>query len=315
MDAIQFDQLPYECLKKIFECLSLRDRVECRAVSRQFKLHADQIEVHELVVSDDKSLDCKCDHWYSGNRPISNKNSISLEAFSFLNFSPLELDRQLTFLHIHLSNERLRWSRAGPDFKLLNGFKQLVHLEIKTKIQRVKSMTLALPNLKILNIREDNRQSALLFLKTPNLEILACDVLDGIQAVYPRRIKQLSCAFTGRNHMAKFKNLEVLDCQLPFLRDLDRIHLAYWKKLKELNVTFEFQSEADSEKFRSWLLNVVGQRTVLKKEQLNLYLNDVLLEDTEQLLECRETTLPGTQKGAKTIDPAKRFSTRFLQSK
>lgn len=284
MNTIQFDQLPDECLKRIFEFLSLRDRVKCREVNRQFKFLADQVEIQELVVSDSKSLDCKCQ--YPNNQQISNQNAISLEAFTFLDFSPLQLNEQLKFLHIHLDDE-VRWSRMTQDFKLVNSFKQLVQLEIELKAQRVRPVTLSLPNLKMLGFHESNPHPPLLYLKTPMLEVLSCEVLDGIRLTYPRKIKHLSCACTasymiGVNHMAKFKNLEVLDCR-SWLRNLNLIHLAYWKSLKELNVIVEPYYDEYSEEFLSWLVDIRGQQNVQNRE-LKLSVNGRLFDNTEETL-------------------------------
>ena len=48
MSAIQFDHLPYLCLKRIFGFLDPPDLVRCRRVNRQFKFFADATGAYKL---------------------------------------------------------------------------------------------------------------------------------------------------------------------------------------------------------------------------------------------------------------------------
>ena len=286
MDAIQFDQLPYLCLRKIFAFLNLRDLIKCRATTRQFKFYADEAAVDELVVKD-KEIECRryCKHWYLTDRPIDFENSIGPNAFASVDSSSLKLDQQLKFLHIHLEDF------ASFDLKVLNGFKQLVHLEIKSEMDN-HTRTLILPNLMVLDVRA--HQHASYVLKTPKLEVLACENVERIEVEYPERIKRLICDYRGgENHMAKFKNLLTLDCRFIFC-DLNRIRLSDWKDLKELNLHMAGDNGDRYEELRSSLVALMCERAALRSGELKLYLDDVLLVDAKQLpLDYETMDAPG----------------------
>lgn len=48
--AIQLDQLPYLCLRKIFEFFDWQDLLKCRAVCRLFKFYADEAGAKRLIM-------------------------------------------------------------------------------------------------------------------------------------------------------------------------------------------------------------------------------------------------------------------------
>ena len=264
----------HRCLRRIFEFLPLSDLITCQKVNWQFKFYADLLGVEELAVSDDKSLCTEPEYWYLTDRQIL-ADVISWCSFASAKSLPPNLTRRLKFLHIHLNDAALL------NFERFNHFEQLVHLEVKAKARCRKPMTLTLPELKVLYIR--HCQFGSFVLKTPKLEVLACEVLKGIRVVYSRRLKQLSCGYTGVRYMARFKNLQILQCRCR-LDDLNFIHLACWKDLKELSVTLDLASKRRAEKFQSWLAKIRNQRTVLGRPDVKLYLNDVLLDDDDQIL-------------------------------
>ena len=283
MNAIQIDQLPDLCLKKIFRLLNLRDLAKCRAVSRQFKFYAEKAPVDELVVIGGSCAYCR--DWYLTNKPIDFENTISLKAFKSVQSSPFELD-QLQFLHIHLS------AAADWDSKILNGFSRLAHLEIKSSAGNNRPLTLTLPNLKTLDFSSAGHSSYVL--KTPKLEVLKCDDVQRIQVEHPERIKLLECHYSGTNHMAKFKGLERLEFRL-IGSDLEGVRLSDWKELKELmlNMATGCYDEENYEDFQNSLVDLERQKTALKRDALKLYLNDVLLTDVnKQLLDWEDMDAP-----------------------
>lgn len=282
MNAIKLDQLPHLCLEKIFTYLGLRDLIKCRAVSRQFKFYADGTGLDELVVRIEGQKNCGdiwgfCTNWYRTGRPINFGYSIGPSAFSSVKSSPFKLDQQLKFLHVHLK------STADLDFKLLSWFKQLVQLEIRSTTQNnnTKPETLILPNLKVFDIRCCDDKLAYV-LKTPKLEVFACKYLDKIQVQHPETIKQLVCDHHDVSLMAKFESLERLDC----FCDLDLSLLSAWKNLKELNLSIvvSWLNTRSYNQLKTSLTNLIRQRTALKKNELKLYLQDVLLLDAGQLV-------------------------------
>ena len=295
MDAIRLDQLPDLCLRKIFKFLSLRDLVRCRAVSRQFKFYSDEIGVNELVVTSDFSLCLNlpsrvpCTTWYITNTAINFENYINPDMLVRCKSSPLKLVQQLKFLHLHVYE-------GDFNVKILNHFKQLVHLEIYlnskwfNRVRRARRngpKTLILPNLKVLVLRDDppDDSNAPFALSTPKLEVLMCKKIRRIQAEYPEAIKRLSCDYSGENEAMKFKNLQILDYQCKN-DNLDQIPLSTWRHLKELNLEVDqniFWRSVRDEVFRNSLVHLLGQKETLKREELKLYLNDVLLSDAKQL--------------------------------
>ena len=83
---------------------------------------------------------------------------------------------------------------------------------------------------------------------------------------------------------------QALVCHCPF-ELLNGVRLSNWKDLKELRIQSESlyeyaEDEPEFDEFRSSLVNVMRHRTESKREELRLYLEDVLLVDVEQLTGC-----------------------------
>ena len=280
MGESQFDQLPDLCMRSIFRFLNLPSLANCRAVNHQFKFYAEQVGTDELVLNDCGRLR-KGAKWWLTDRPIDSENSISLKAFiKSVRSSPFKLHQQLKFLHIQLKH-------AGLDFKILNDFKQLVHLEVKlgTLESResgalARPKTLNHPSLRVFQVCSYKFPSYILT-ETPNLEVLGCNEMTSIQVEHPATIKRLVCGSSGDNTLlAKFKNLEILECESS-----NGIRLSDWKRLKELCVGLPtyFANTAAREAFKSSIVNIMRQKTVLKREELKFYLGEVLLVDVKQL--------------------------------
>lgn len=282
MNAVQIDQLPYLCLRKIFSFLELRDLSNCRAVNRLFKAYAEERTVGQLVVSDEGArCSDRDENWYQTDRPIQRQNSISRNAFVTMKSSPSELKQQmkqqLKFLHIHLEKPS-----ASFDFRLLNTLKALVHLEIKLEIKRDKPVTLSLPNLKVLDVRFHGRLDSSFVLETPKLEVLACDQIERFKAEHPHTIKRLECTCPEASAcMATFQSLQALICHCHWYADLNAIPLSNWQDLRELQIHFYRCAEIESEDFRGSLMNLMRESS--KREALKVYLQDVLLTGQEQL--------------------------------
>ena len=282
MEPVQFDELPDVCLRKILGFLNLRDLVKFRAVSRQFKAYAEETPV-ELTVSDRRTSCGFWCEWYDTDRQIELGSSISPNVFDSVR-SSLKLDQQLKFLHVHLQR-----TPADFDIEILNTFKQLVHLELGLR-PRKNQLTLTLPNLKVLNVRFGLDKCSFV-LKTPKLEILVCFLITNIRAEHPETIKRIECDCLDTNDLAPFENLQVLICHCGF-DVLDGIRLSNWSALNELHIRSESleevaEDEPDFDEFRSSLLNLMRNRTKSKREELKLYLEEVLLVNpVEQLAGC-----------------------------
>lgn len=308
-------QLPDLCMRKIFAFLDLRDLFKCRAVSRQFRFYAEEIVINQLVIADARrSCETKfCKTWYLTEKPIDLRNSISWMAFSslrptppkpkFLHFqltensvylsnsitrntfpSPrstqLKLDQRLKFLHIHLNYPK------NFNLNILNRFQQLVHLEVKVVVEPLKT-TLDLPNLKVLAV-----SSPIWFsLDAPQLEVLKIPDMGRMKLRCPRSVKQLRC-FAGLDRLEKLTSLEVLSVVLPAtcypkdsLHKIRSLDLDSNLKLRELNLylSLTFYAENEHKDFKSSLSHLISERERLKREDLSIFLNDVLFLDVKQL--------------------------------
>ena len=285
MNGTKLDQLPDLCLRKVFEFLNLRDRVKCRSVCRLFKFYGDETRVDELVVKNSYDRKCGdysnlCSVWYLTNREIDPANTISEVGF-FLMRCSLKLDQRLRFLHVHLGYA------PNFDFKLFNDLKQLVHLEIRIIAKGDEAQTLALPNLKVFHVQSCYVRQHWYVLNTPKLEVLACNQIEKIQLKHPEILKRLECEYRA-DPVAKFKNLEVLTC-LDASYKLSPISLSDWKHLKELNLVMVSSgyNRDKYEQFMSWVVSLIRQKAELQRDELKLYLADVLLVDEKQLMHRR----------------------------
>lgn len=283
MNAIQLDQLPHLCLEKIFTYLGLRNLVRCRVVCRQFKFYADQAKVWELAVTAERSYkkSCtSCKTWFRTGRPIDfASNSISQLAFSsYRSSSPFALHQELRFLHLHLHSPYF-------NFQILDTFKQLVHLEVKSVHANVRPVFLALPNLRVLKIVGSLYDWCIM--EAPKLELLSFEESRRLQVQYPDSIKRVACVHRDYYHedLTKFKNLEVLDIQC-----YGRMDAGYQSKLlnelnlKELNLTLGMRDSHNYETFKSSLVELMHQKAVLQRDELNIYLKNCLMLDANQLL-------------------------------
>ena len=281
----KFDQLPDLCLRKVFAFLSLPDLVKCRAVNRQFKHYADRTQVTELVATCSSRYiflpPDQSDNWYRTDRPIGFNDRISPKAFASAKSSTFKLDQQLKFLYVDL--------KSSAAYEVLNSLTQLIHLEVHLKVYPYYSLlngtgTLALPSLKVLVINSP----ASLVLKTPKLEVLKCKSMARIRFEYPETIKRAECDNLGEEYgdLATLKNLEVLRVVLGSEGLLEGIRLSDFPSLKELHLrvlNLPGIHEHNDEDFRTWFLDMMIERSVLQRDELKLYLNDVLMVDAKQL--------------------------------
>ena len=288
MEPIQFDQLPYLCLRKIFSFLKLRDLANCRAVNRLFKSYADQVQVDELVVETPSKFWPAIQGRRSEppttkpqiDRPVDRSEStITWKQFSSAISSSFQLD-QLKCLYIYDRYDFVSYS------ELLSGFKQLVRLELDSyRCSERDPKPLALPNLKVLVVHTFGLGS--LVLKTPKLEVLRCSAISGIRLEHPETIKRIECCGLFEDDLAMFKNLQntMLVCDYV-ASNLDLIRLSNQKGLRELQITSKFFSRLHHyqfEGFRSSMLDMIRQLTVSKRKEPKLYLGEVHLVDAGQL--------------------------------
>lgn len=285
---LAIDQLPELCMRRIFRYLGVRDLTRCRAVCHLFKYYVDLIGLSELIVDKLKSSESEdywnpTNYWYLTDRPIQCEDSIRWEVFASLRPSQFRLNEQLKFLCIHQLI-----SFSDLDFQLLNGFEQLMHLEVQW-LEFVRTQTdrkeLILHNLRVLSLRHLIYSD--LFLDTPRLEVLRCDQIGSVELEHPESIRKLESNYAGAIVMAKFENLELFKCEFIDSPGLDRDLLSSWNRLKELDFDLDFANDyerEENEAFRLSLLQILDRRARSKsREKLKIYLNDVQLLDADQL--------------------------------
>ena len=269
MDNPMLLGLPHLCMEMIFDFLELQDLLRCRLVCRQFKTYAEGTRVRELVVNWSTLR-----NWYQTDRLINCNNSISITAFPSVRSSPLRLD-QLRFLCIYMDGP----ANAALHIENVNQFQALVHLEVKFDRRCKHSVTLRLPNLRLLNVRSFRPQPSYI-LATPNLDVLACNLIDEVEHPRAAQVRQLKCDYISDNRLAGFTGLERLKLRCKG-QNLSGLSLSNWTVLKELSITYSDSNLRDE--FKDSLTTLMRQRTNLKRKELRIYLNDVLLNDLQQL--------------------------------
>ena len=311
MDTFNFEQLPELCQRKIFAFLSVQDLVKCRAVNRQFKYCVDLTEVTELAVCDEKQKSFpygigRFGIWFETGRKIDFKDAISLRAFASAKSSPFKLHQKVKFLHIS--------TRKPFDFKILDDLNQLVHLEFDSR--ETTKQTISLANLKVLSIR----CRASFVLNTPKLEVLKCNWIGDIEFKYPQTIKRLEFDGFDFNHqnLTKLTNLEALRFSLNNVDYLDVVcgRLSNLTGLKELHLEFDLicgkcDNEGRHEMIHRSLTRIVQERASLKRDDLKITLNDMLLIDEEHLPNFDAYLCPGFEDKGDWEEWANRVDTPF----
>ena len=274
MDSFKFDQLPDLCLRKIFALLNVQELVKCRAVNGLFKSYADGTQITELAVCDRTRFPGygRFGSWYQTERTIDFQDAISPKVFER---SPIKLREQLKFLYID--------TRNSFEFAILNDLKQLVHLEFEScnNLQDSTEKTLVLPNLRVLC-----GCGIWLVLNTPKLEVLRSSWLDKFKFKYPETIKRVECANFDHENLTKLNNLKSLNVWIFKDTQLDEVpdHLSNLPSLNELLIEFNFDPakfyyESNHEKIRSSLTRIVNEKAASKRDNLKIFLNDLLLID------------------------------------
>ena len=220
-----FGQVPYLAMKNIFKFLGLRDLARCRAVCRQFKFYADEIEIDRLVVNDYKSTSGTrtLEPWYLTERSIDVQFLITRNEFFAIGRSQFRLG-QLKFLFIQLD-------QAFCFSTFCNQFKGLIHLKLAFGEIDYQRRTLTLPELKVLKLFS----SFPCVLKTPKLEVVSFYRASNLRFEHPETIKHLECSFLDADLIGTFLNLEVFKYEDGSV-NLNANLLQILKNLKELDI-------------------------------------------------------------------------------
>ena len=195
------DDLPPEMISRLFEYLPPKDLAPCSLVNKHWHSIYVAFKLHSLVATDyDEKHLFGIKKWYHTNRPFREAERCRPAMFGRLVEKPL------------LSNLKqlaLCGYKFEFDLNKLNRFKQLVHLEIRISLSKMK-VHLNLPRLEVLafDCMDDHCQ---LSVDCPLLSTLAYSVWDGnvnpLEVKHPETIRKLE---TDSPDLAQFKGVECL---------------------------------------------------------------------------------------------------------
>lgn len=225
-------------------------------------------------------------YWYQTNEQINFMNAINLEQFKELSTKNLKLEQTLKrfFLSTNFDSEF--------NFKFINSFILLEYLGIEFNAIKnlLRNQILELPNLRIIHLYNNPTSIAIEFkikLKAPKLTTICCfkDAIDFLDLQSSKdTIKHLMIEYYS-NRCEQFKNLETLQCSDIMFgsSSFDRNILKILEKLKILNLnSFKYQS-TEYERLVSNVEYIKKQKIVLKRTDLQIFLNGVLLEASIKL--------------------------------
>lgn len=286
MSQLEIVQLPDLCLKCIFDFFDLRNLARCREVCRLFKFYADQADVHELAVDETEYASYDLE-WHWTGLPVNPENYVRWYELSAPEPPQLRLHQQLKSLCIH---QRFDFDL---DLVLLNNFKGLIHLDIKSDLFTSEGgkNRLVLPNLRTLSLHDttcdglDPRWATdILVLSTPRLAVLQTNSIEFLHLEHPETVRELESDYKNKIKMAKFTNLEVFKCDID--ESLNRELLSVLKNLKKLVLVFMGLAGVrdDHAAYKSALDHLLHQRTLLEMNELKIYWNRVLICNANQLV-------------------------------
>ena len=258
MSHVSFDALPVECLANCLRFLPTPDLVRCRQVNKKLRFTVDHsMELTDLVIFLN-SVPFKT-IWFHSNQLVDLKRSLIANDLAFLRLKSVRwLFKSLKRLFVY--GELL--SGRTFDFRLLNGFTKLEHLEIHRL--RLEPVDVSLARLKTFNYSRTPFPGERLA-RSKEINFL-CPQLSSLQTLfgshhfyYTNRVKHLQ-ARVYHSSMRNFRSVEVI--KLESLGDFGPDFLKNFSVLKEL-VFFAFDALLLDELKR--------QATVFALKQLRIF--------------------------------------------
>ena len=266
---MDLSRLPIELWPLILRHLELHDLIRCRQVSRLFKQSCKETSVDALSVC--AGEDCKI---FFRFQPGGSRVNLATFLFFKSNFM---------FSH-HLKS--LAFFLTEPvefDFNLLNDFFRLTKLKIFGHLSSERPIVLNLPNLLELIVMDGKQPN--FKLNTPKLNKLFFQDLTNLAIEDPTSIKYVNCQYCDYPTLISFKNLEHMDCfsKLELRGDL----LSELPELNELHLSLDTDNydEEEFEAYWSALKEIIRQRELLSRSDLEVTLRSVRLMNVEQLNE------------------------------
>ena len=277
------DSLPIELIPFIFQHLSLKDLAQCRATCKKFRYFADRTKLSELFINDEDELITFANKWHYTNREINAKNIINISDFHLLGTFPFDLT-SISRLVINFSRPYYKF-----DVNFVNELKNLVQLEIwnlgdpQTGLQDSNRPQLTLQlNLKIvyigcvsLRMLIDSSQIEVLFFYPEGFGFNA------VEFSHPQSIKHLEFDFIHEEDLHQFNNVEHLKCSYSHMLNLNVLEIL--PNLKTLICDQdELESREDYDRLVSTMNHLVEQKTLLAKENLEIYFKTTKLLRTKK---------------------------------
>lgn len=272
---MDLSRLPIELWPSILRHLDLHDLIRCRQVSRLFKQSCEETLIDTLRVSAGELKDCKI--YFPFEREGSRVN---LASFLFFK-SNFKFSHHLKTLGVVLA-ESVKF-----DFNLLNDFSRLTKLSIIGYLTSEGPIVINLPNLLDFTVMELNSNHPHFKVNAPKLNTLYYGDMATLTIEDPTTIKSVTCRDCDYATLISFKNLEDMCCfsKLELRGDL----LTELPELKELHLpvvslTYSFDEE-EFEACRTALREIIRQRELLGRSDLEVTLRSVKLMNVEQLNE------------------------------
>lgn len=277
------DSLPIELIPFIFQHLSIKDLAQCRSTCKKLRYFADRTKLSELFINDEDELISFSTEWHYTAREINVKNMINIADFHLLKLFPFDLS--------HLSRLIINFSRPYSKFDVnfVNKLERLSHLEIwnlgdpesslqdsararlKLKLDQLKICYIGCVSLRVLIESE----MEVLFLYPENFGVNAVEFSN------PQSIKHLEFDFVLEEDLRQFANVEHLKCSCTHILSLDVLEIL--PKLKTLICEQdELESKEDYDRLVSTMNHLVEQKTLLARENLEIYFKTTKLLRTKK---------------------------------
>lgn len=275
----------------IFEYLNPKQLARVRQVSKWFRAICEIVRVRELLVYDTDLVDQivkiadqptdvpSVEYWFHTSRTLQIEDAIKFDMFVKLDpfgSDPLRLQHNLKRLRFGGDDDALEF-----DFRLLDLFVALEHLEIRSQISGCQN--LSAPNLRTLLIGIiDTWIFPGVHVTCPKLETLRIEDLQIVHVEHKNSVRHLEITgYEEYEQMNEFQSLERLVIDYPTIELFGEeqslnLNLASLVSLKELRICIgQCEFNEDYREFSWALKSIFKQRDTLQRNDLKIYLDDV----------------------------------------
>ena len=278
------DTLPVELIPFVFNHLTLNDLAQCRLTCKKFRFFVDRTKLSELFINDEDDLITSLTEWHYTKREINVKNIINISNFNLLRSFSFDLT-SLFRLIINFSQPYNRF-----DVNFVNRLANLQQLEIWNlgdpstgwEDSRRARLNLKLDHLKIVYI---GCVSLRLLIESSQIEVLFLypegSGFNSVEFSHPQSVKHLEFEHISDEDLRQFVNVETLKCCFSHSLSLDL--LVILPHLKELACDQqELTSKANYDRLISTMNHLVEQKTLLARENLEIYFKKTKLLRTKK---------------------------------